>query len=315
MWKVWISGGGKSCLICRIPVYSCNVIRAPYLSRHAAIYSNDFDYETFIEPFLEKLASIDWSKVPISSVERTVKSTKPFAYSLADNASTIKVVEVSEDEQKGVNSLTLHKACPEYSSSTGSDQSEEFRKVYATPPALRFNAAAPGCNFTLTDIYTMSPFWGYEPAIRSSFPFCDLKYTNDLQYFYNTGYGNSISGAIGFPWVNATVNTLIATQTMPLDTINHRRAWISSNFLQFLTNIAIEKIKCDSFGFNAGIYFRVLVNDSLQTLDGCRSGLGGTCSEKAIDDLVAERAEAVGGFGAKCKVDYSISTGMFSVYL
>jgi len=33
----------------------CNVIAASYLIRHAAIYANDGDYETYIEPFLQKL--------------------------------------------------------------------------------------------------------------------------------------------------------------------------------------------------------------------------------------------------------------------
>jgi acid phosphatase len=45
----------------------CTAERAAYLVRHAAIYANDFDYEEYIEPFIEKLenhTSIDWSKIP-----------------------------------------------------------------------------------------------------------------------------------------------------------------------------------------------------------------------------------------------------------
>ncbi|KAF6810419.1 histidine acid phosphatase [Colletotrichum sojae] len=45
----------------------CTTSRAAYLVRHAAIYANDFDFEEYIEPFLEKLGnktSIDWSRVP-----------------------------------------------------------------------------------------------------------------------------------------------------------------------------------------------------------------------------------------------------------
>lgn len=40
----------------------CNVTRASLLVRHAAIYANDFDWEEYIEPFVEKLgnATIDW---------------------------------------------------------------------------------------------------------------------------------------------------------------------------------------------------------------------------------------------------------------
>lgn len=37
------------------PPQGCNVTRAAYLVRHAAIYANDFDYESYIEPFVEKI--------------------------------------------------------------------------------------------------------------------------------------------------------------------------------------------------------------------------------------------------------------------
>ncbi|RYP13141.1 hypothetical protein DL767_010900 [Monosporascus sp. MG133] len=45
----------------------CTPVRAAYLSRHAAIYANDYDFEEYIEPFVEKLENhtgIDWSKIP-----------------------------------------------------------------------------------------------------------------------------------------------------------------------------------------------------------------------------------------------------------
>jgi acid phosphatase len=40
----------------------CNVTKATLLVRHAAIYGNDFDWEEYIEPFVEKLGntSVDW---------------------------------------------------------------------------------------------------------------------------------------------------------------------------------------------------------------------------------------------------------------
>lgn len=45
------------------PPRGCTVNRAAYIVRHAAIYGNDFDYETYIQPFVEKLknTSADWS--------------------------------------------------------------------------------------------------------------------------------------------------------------------------------------------------------------------------------------------------------------
>ena len=46
------------------PPQGCNVTRAAYLVRHAAIYANDFDYEEYIEPFTDKLknASVNWGQ-------------------------------------------------------------------------------------------------------------------------------------------------------------------------------------------------------------------------------------------------------------
>ncbi|WPH02239.1 thiamine-repressible acid phosphatase spbc21h7.03c [Acrodontium crateriforme] len=48
------------------PPQGCTVSRAAYLVRHAAINANDFDYETYLEPFTEKLKNrtTDWSKIP-----------------------------------------------------------------------------------------------------------------------------------------------------------------------------------------------------------------------------------------------------------
>lgn len=45
------------------PPQGCNATRAAYLVRHAAIYANDFDYETYLEPFIQKLQNTSqvWS--------------------------------------------------------------------------------------------------------------------------------------------------------------------------------------------------------------------------------------------------------------
>lgn len=47
----------------------CTAERAAYLVRHAAIYANDFDYEEYIEGFVDKLANttVDWTTVPALS--------------------------------------------------------------------------------------------------------------------------------------------------------------------------------------------------------------------------------------------------------
>ncbi|RAL60782.1 hypothetical protein DID88_009887 [Monilinia fructigena] len=403
------------------PPQGCNVTRAAYLVRHAAIYANDFDYEEYIEPFVQKLAntSVNWASIPslsflstwqapitdpeiemltrsgkleatnlgvdiaqryqslrtpkkiwTSTAERTVKTAQSFSNGIANDASEIEIVEVYEGKNDSANSLTPYKGCPAYSSSGGSDQSSEFQETYTKPITARFNSLAPASNFTSSDIYGMSLLCGYETVIRGSSPFCDLsvlsptdwlgfEYTNDIQYFYNTGYGQAASGAIGFPWVNATFNTLMRAQnptsnatqdqdlyisfthrelpptvivalglfnnsaytganningTMPLHQINYNRAWKSSAILPFLTNIAIEKLECDSFGFDAGTYYRVLVNNSPQDLVDCTGGPGTSCKEEDVKGWLGERAEVVGSFVDVCGVDYGNGTDVLGIY-
>ncbi|KAF7879326.1 hypothetical protein EAF04_000522 [Stromatinia cepivora] len=403
------------------PPQGCNVTRAAYLVRHAAIYANDFDYEEYIEPFVQKLAntSVNWASIPslsflstwqapitdpeiemltrsgkleatnlgvdiaqryqslrtpnkiwTSTAERTVKTAQSFSSGLADDASDIEIIQIYEGKNDSANSLTPYKACPAYSSSSGNEQSGQFQEIYTKPITARFNSLAPAFNFTADDVYGMSLLCGYETVIRGSSPFCDLsvlsptdwlgfEYANDIQYFYNTGYGNDASGAIGFPWVNATFNKLMTEQnnasnatadqdlyisfthrelpptvivamglfnnsaysganningTMPLNTINYSRAWKSSAILPFLANIAIEKMECDSFGYDAGTYYRVLVNNSPQDLVSCTGGPGTSCREEDIQDWLSERAEVVGSFVDVCGVDYNNGTDILGIY-
>lgn len=240
-----------------------------------------------------------------------------------------------------------------------------FQNIYTNPIIKRFNAAAPAFNFTANDITAMAELCGYETVIRGSSPFCSLdvltpnewlgfEYMNDIMYFYNTGYGSPISGAIGFPWMNATFNMLLSppnttsqdlyisfthrelpptilvalglfnnsafsgsnniNETMPTNTINHRRAWKSSNILPFLTNIAIEKMDCNSYAFDDGEYYRVLVNNSPQSLPSCADGPGESCSREGMLELLDQRAKVFGNYSAICEVDYSNSTNALEIY-
>ncbi|VUC27894.1 unnamed protein product [Clonostachys rosea] len=382
----------------------CTAERAAYLIRHAAIYANDFDYEEYIEPFLEKLentTNVDWAKIPplnfladwsapiseaeseiltrvgkleatqlgvdlefrypnlrlpqrvwTSSAERTWKSAQSLVRGLELDDNTINVVNVSESEGSGANSLTPYKACPAYSSSAGSDESSVFQERYAKPIIARFNNLAPNFNFTVSDVFAMQQICGYETVIRGKSPFCstDLftpddwlgwEYAEDVRYHYNVGYGNNAAGYVGLPWFNATANLLLEegdieqdlyvsfthrelppmvlvamglfnnsefggsestiNSTMPLDRINHARAWKSSNILPFLTNIAIERFNCtNSFGYDDGDYYRVLVNSSPQQLPDCNDGPATTCSKDAFQTYLQDRVNQFSGFSKNC---------------
>lgn len=203
---------------------------------------------------------------------------------------------------------------------------------------------------------------GYETVIRGSSPFCSLdvfsandwlnfEYMNDIMYFYNAGYGNEISGVLGYPWLSASASTLQSNSsdqdiyvsfthrelppavmvtlgifnnsgpslaeninaTMPLDKPNHGREWKSSKILPFLTNIAIERMACDSYGYDAGTYYRVLVNQDPKPL-GCADGPGESCSSGAFDDFVKSRGEMFEGFTEKCNPKYDNSTDTLTIF-
>ncbi|KAG6137674.1 hypothetical protein E4U46_000671 [Claviceps purpurea] len=327
------------------PPQGCSVTRAAYLVRHAAINANDFDYESYLEPFLHKLgnSSLDWSKIPqlsflttweppslaeqelltrtgkveaaqlglsisyrypklrlpqrvwTSTAERTVMSANNLVRGLEIDERTINVVEIPEGKEEGADSLTPYKSCKGYSASAGSKQQKQYVKAYTAPIIARLETLAPGFNFTLSDVVAMQAMCGYDTVIRGSSPFCStnlfspdewlqFEYGQDIQYHYNTGYGSPYSGAIGFPWLNATMGLLSAdtaaqdlyisfthrelpptvlvamglfnnsqfsngdnvNDTMPLDQINYNRAWVSSRILPFLTNVAIERMNCTS---------------------------------------------------------------------
>ncbi|PSN70322.1 phosphoglycerate mutase-like protein [Corynespora cassiicola Philippines] len=396
------------------PPQGCNVTRAAYLVRHAAIYANDFDYEEYIEPFTDKLknASVNWGqaeplsflatwetpisdeeledltkigelesyklgvdvhlryphfgapkKVWTSTAERTELSAKSFIGGLVGQNNETEKVSVPENAAEGADSLTPYKGCPKYSSSYGSEQSSQYKEVYTKPLIERFQNLAPGLNLTADDIVGMQQLCGYETVIRGSSPFCSLdvftpndwlsfEYMNDIQYHYNAGYGNQISGVFGFPWVNATASTLLeesteqdlyvsfthrelppavvvalglfnnsaysgvnkVNATMPLNTPNYQRVWRSSHVLPFLSNIAVEKMSCDSYGYEAGDYFRVLVNRSPHQLPYCISGPGASCPREDFQQWVQDRGELFGGFTENCEPEYKNSTDVLTIY-
>ncbi|KAI8314663.1 Acid phosphatase PHO1 [Colletotrichum sp. SAR11_59] len=181
------------------------------------------------------------------------------------------------------------------------------------------------------------------------------EYTEDIRYHYNVGYGNNVAPYVGMPWLNATASLLMAdaadedlyvsfthremppmvlvamglfnnsepgfgaaadiNATFPLDRINYRRAWRSSNILSFLSNIAIERLNCTgSYGYEDGEYYRVLVNSSPQPLPDCADGPGTTCSRSGFETYIQDRVERFTGFSEKCGVEYDNSTDVMSIY-
>ncbi|POS85329.1 hypothetical protein EPUL_003326 [Erysiphe pulchra] len=309
-------------------------------------------------------------KIWSASSERTLHSAKFFKKGLESNGGNIKVVNIYEGRKEGANTLAPYDSCPAFHKSTGSNLSLKFLKLYTKPIVTRFNALVPGFNFTPSDIFAISLICGYETVLRGSSPFCDLsvlspnewlgfEYTNDVRYFYNSGYGNPISGAIGFPWLNATIRALMSDQdhqsnkvkdqdifvsfthrhlppmvlvamglfnnsaysgsnkassTMPLHTINHQRVWKSSQIIPFMTDIALEKLECDSHDFDKGTYYRTLLNNNPLSIPDCQDGPSESCKESSLVKWLAKRAKVVGDFDTTCNVNYKNSTNILTIY-
>lgn len=199
-----------------------------------------------------------------------------------------------------------------------------------------------------------SPFCA--PSLFTPDDWLGWEYAADVQYHYNVGYGSEVSGVIGLPWVNATAGLLTAdegsedlyvsfthrelpptvlvamglfnnsafggsaaaiNETMPSDTINHRRAWKSSHVLPFMTNVAMERLNCSgSYGYEDGDYYRVLVNNAPQQLPDCGDGPGTTCSRATFDTWVQDREALFGGYSEKCGTagEYDNSTDVLTFY-
>ncbi|KAF5591449.1 acid phosphatase [Fusarium pseudocircinatum] len=197
---------------------------------------------------------------------------------------------------------------------------------------------SPFCNL---ELFTPDDWLGWE-------------YSEDVRYHYNAGYGNPISGYVGMPWLNTTAGLLLGddsdeelyvsfthrelppmvlvamglfnnsepagtesqiNDTMPLSKINYRRAWKSSHVLPFLSNIAIERLNCtNTYGYEDGEYYRVLVNSAPQALPSCEDGPGTSCTRKSFEEYVQDRVEKFTGFSEKCGVEYDNSTDILSIY-
>ena len=56
-------------------------------------------------------------------------------------------------------------------------------------------------------------------------------------------------------------------------------------------------MECDSFRYDHGTYYRVLVNDSPESLMGCSDGPADSCSGIDIGEWLSGRAEVVENYG------------------
>ncbi|KAI0730884.1 phosphoglycerate mutase-like protein [Earliella scabrosa] len=228
------------------PPVGCRVNKATYMVRHSNIYANDFDYETYIEPFLSKLANYSDKSVftqtpdlaflanytsPITNETAQLEEVTPSGLEAA--AAFGGVVKhlysnlLNDTEAQAVFRVWAASADRDVDTANSfidglGNNSGAWIEKYTAPLITRFNKAAPGFNFTETDVYGMQQLCGYDNVIRNRTDFCnvftadewlDFEYANDLMYFYSIGYGNPIAPQLGMPWVRSALDILSANDT------------------------------------------------------------------------------------------------------
>ncbi|KAF2265417.1 phosphoglycerate mutase-like protein [Lojkania enalia] len=230
----------------------CDVARATYLVRQAAIYVNDHHYENFIESDMEDLTKVGELEAFKIGVDIKLRYHS-FGAAKKVWASIAERTELSAQSFIEVLVLTSNET-----HSVSAPESERFKKIHTKPIIEWFNNPAPGFNFTADDI----------TVIRGSSPFYSLDYTNKIPYHHNTGRSIPISGVLGHPWANAP-------ETLPED-VPERDLYISFTHRELVTtvivalvlfinqtcsaNVPVKKMSCDSYRYELGEYVRVLVN-------------------------------------------------------
>jgi hypothetical protein len=190
-----------------LPPQGCEVTKAAYLVRHAAINANDFDYESYLEPFTDKLknTTVDWSKIPslsflstwsppeLKEQERVTRTGKLEATQLGVQlsyrypnlrmpkrvwASTAERTVVSaealirgfQDDDNEINLVQIYEG-----KESGADSLTPYNtEVYTRPILARLRAMAPEFDWTSDDVTGMFEWCGYDTVVRGSSPFCSL---------------------------------------------------------------------------------------------------------------------------------------------
>lgn len=147
------------------------------------------------------------STLPIftSNSGRVYQSSQFFARGfMGDDYSdeTVKTNIISEDADRGANSLTPRDGCLTYDKEANSDLVDEYSKQYLTDALNRFKASNPGLNLTESDIYSLFGYCAYELNVRGASPMCDIftneeyikySYSVDLDDYYSNSAGNNMT--------------------------------------------------------------------------------------------------------------------------
>ncbi|KAL8873292.1 MAG: hypothetical protein Q9174_001221, partial [Haloplaca sp. 1 TL-2023] len=263
---------------------------------------------------------------------------------------------IPETPDRGANTLTPGDTCLKYRQDllTGHDygliQLEKFRSTYLPAISARFRKQNPGIEFSNGEIYSMQEMCGFEILVRGSSPWCDVftheewrdfEYARDVIHFYRAGPGNKFGAAMGWLWVNATINLLekgpeagrlfmsfvhdgdVVPMLAALGWFSEEdgglsverrddgRKWRMSQVVPMNGRVIFERLTCQvPKASEKRDFVRVNINDGIFAVPGCNNGPGHSCPLEEFLAMVRRRGREIGDFGEVCGVDEEMAKGI-----
>ncbi|KAI5780071.1 putative histidine acid phosphatase [Geopyxis carbonaria] len=274
-----------------------------------------------------------------NAVQRTTDSARLFARGYGGpNATSLGTVHVVNASHPGAlaDSLAPSDLCENYSDDSAT-ATAAWDARYLPPITARLQRLIRG-DLNLTDAETalMPYLCGFETQITGHrSPWCKVftdheitqyEYRQDLRYWYGTGPGSGLAGTMMLPVLaqvseilengqgrNLTVafthdgqiNQLASVagvfdghRNLTTDRIMQDRTYRASRIVPMRGTVAWEKMSCT--GKDKGEFVRVLLNDAVYPVTGCRGGPGGSCPLEEYKRIVERKVVKAGEFNERC---------------
>ncbi|KAF3988596.1 hypothetical protein FT663_03559 [Candidozyma haemuli var. vulneris] len=230
---------------------------------------------------------------------------------------------IAEEDKFGANSLTPVVSCQNFHYSASKDFVGAYNTDFLSATSARITE---GNDFNLTEKETsrLVEWCAYEINVRGYSPFCNLftndefvklSYGSDLSYYYGNGPGNNLTGTIGAPYLQATLDylkednppqkfvlafthdtniehfhaalgLLAPEDPLPNDHIPFPVPYAHTQIVPMGARLYTEKYKCGGES-----YVRFLVNDAVVPLQHCQDGPGFSCKLSDYEAYVQSRLE------------------------
>ncbi|KAF9698195.1 hypothetical protein EKO04_003905 [Ascochyta lentis] len=301
-------------------------------------------YHHLVNQALARNATTYWA----SGSNRVIETARHFALGFFGLDATTNLQVISEAKHRGADTLTPGRTClanqldKQEGKAKGYHLMGEYRTTYLPPIAARL-AAQTGLSFSTQDIFSMQEMCGFETTVRGKSSWCDVftqseflafEYARDVLHYYRAGPGQKYAAAMGWLWLNATLNLMLAgpsagpvffsfvhdgdiapmitaleviadTEHLPTTHIAHDRRWRKSQVSPMGGRVVFEVLACtaDDLGSRANKFVRLNINDGITALPDCQSGPGKSCPLGEFAARTARKGGQAGGFKEVCGLD------------